>query len=73
MSHTHFAPTTAGEICKVANHQSHLGTCTQLVDSKQAIPTAFDSCPPACVPQRTSVITTIYASAIVTDELTPSK
>jgi hypothetical protein len=32
------------------HHQSHIGTRTQLVDSKHATPTTFDPCPPAGVP-----------------------
>jgi hypothetical protein len=37
---------------RTVHHQSHLGTRTQFVDSKQAMPTAFelDPCPPASVP-----------------------
>jgi hypothetical protein len=32
---------------RTVHRQSHLGTCTQFVDSKQATPTTFDPCLPA--------------------------
>jgi hypothetical protein len=45
---------------RTVHHKSHLGTRTQFVDSKQAVPTAFDPCPPAVSRQSTSAIHAIY-------------
>jgi hypothetical protein len=61
---------------RTVHHQSHLGTCTQFVASKQATPTAFDPCPPAGVP--TMHFREIHNLCCPThgrfnDELTPSK
>jgi hypothetical protein len=80
--HAHFATVkqgSHGQACKLQYdsnrtvNQSHLGTRTQFVDSKQTTPTAFDPCPPAGVPTTHIRDLCRPAPAVETDKLPPSK